>query len=85
MSRSISRTSPAHGTTDSILRASWRTITEAIAVIGCSPTEAEFFRAGDSPSSQPHDFSDLDIGHRPTTLWRVIVGWIRGERSQHAD
>jgi hypothetical protein len=67
-----------------MIRASIREITGAIAVIALTAIEEDFFRVGDA-MSEPHDFSDLDEGYRPTTLWGAIVGWLRGERDRHPD
>ena len=53
-------------------------------LLAVSPIEEDFFRAGDA-LGEAHDFSDLDDGYRPTTLWRSIVGWLRGERTAYTD
>jgi hypothetical protein len=65
-------------------RAAPHEVSSAIAMIALSPIEEDFFRAGDALSDQ-HDFSDLDEGFQPTTLWRVFVEWIRGERPRYAE
>jgi len=67
-----------------MIRASLREITGAIAVIALTAIEEDFFRVGDA-MAESHDFSDLDEGYRPTTLWGAIVGWLRGERDRHPD
>lgn len=64
-------------------------LTGAIAMLSLSPTEEEFFRAGEKPHAPHdpkhphHDFSDLDAGFQRPTLWRAVVGWLRGERTRH--
>lgn len=55
-----------------------------IAVIGCSPLEADFFRTGER-LSEPHDFSDLDAGYQRPTIWQAVVSWLRGERTRHPE
>ena len=67
-----------------MIRSSLREITGAMAVIALTAIEEDFFRAGDA-LSEPHDFSDLDDGYRPRTLWGAIVGWLRGEPDRHPD
>ena len=65
-----------------------RQISGAIAVIAFSPFEEEFFREGDqlaSGSSESHDLSDLDVGFQRPTLWRAVVGWLKGDRTQHPE
>ena len=46
-------------------------------MIGCSPLEADFFRTGERLAER-HDFSDLDAGYQRPSLWRAVVGWVRG-------
>jgi hypothetical protein len=53
-------------------------------LLAASPVEEDFFRTGDA-LCEPHDFSDLDEGHQRMTLWRSIVGWLRGERTAYTD
>jgi hypothetical protein len=53
-------------------------------MLAVSPIEEAFFAAGDQ-LSEAHDFSDLDNGRPARTLWRSVVGWLRGERTQHSE
>jgi hypothetical protein len=78
MSRSRKRAAPVHRTTGRIVQLAHR-ISGAIAVVAFSPLEEDFFRAGDA-LSEVHDFSDLDEGYRPTSIWGALVGWLRGDR-----
>jgi hypothetical protein len=83
MSRSRYRAVPAAlGTTGSLPRSSYEG-TAALLLLTVSPVEAEFFAAGDQ-LSEVHDFSDLEDG-APRTFWRSVVGWLRGERTQHPE
>lgn len=61
-----------------------RQVSGAIAVFAFSPDEEEFFRVGDAMAERG-DFRDLDDGHRKPSLWRAMVGWLRGERTQYAE
>lgn len=83
MSRASHRANPVHRTTGRI-RPSQREISATVGALAFSPIEEDFFRAGDA-LSEVHDFSDLDEGYRPTTLWRSLVGWLRGDRDRHPD
>lgn len=74
----------AHGTTGPIARPSQHDATDTLAMPGLSPLEEEFFRAGDQ-MSESHDFSDLDAGYQRPSLWRTLIGWLRGERTQYAE
>jgi hypothetical protein len=58
-----------------------------IGLLAVSPIEEDFFRTGDALGEvgEIHDFSDLDDGYQPMTLWRSIVGWLRGERTAYTD
>jgi hypothetical protein len=85
MSRSSHRAAPAHRTTGRLVRPTERQVSAAIAVIAYSPIEEDFFRAGDALSEGHHDFSDLDAGYERPTLWRAVVGWLRGERNRHPE
>ena len=64
-----------------------RQISGAIAVIAFSPFEEEFFREGDqlAQGTDVVDLSDLDHGFQRPTLWRAVVGWLRGERTRHPE
>jgi hypothetical protein len=84
MSRSRDRVAPAHGTTRRLPRPSQIELSAALGLLAASPVEEDFFRAGDA-LSEPHDFSDLDEGHQPMTLWRSFVGWLRRERAAYTD
>jgi hypothetical protein len=84
MSRSRDRAVPAHGTTRNLPRPSQIELSTALGLLAVSPVEEDFFRAGDA-LCEAHDFSDLDEGHRPATLWRSIINWIRGERTAYTD
>ena len=86
MSRSTNaKTLLAQGTTGRIRRATEQGI-GAVPVIAYSQLEEEFFSAGDKLSTMPileiHDFSDLDVGHRPRTIWRTVMRWLRGEHAE---
>jgi hypothetical protein len=83
MSRSRDRAVLAHGTTRKLSRPQLE-LSAALSMLAVSPVEEDFFRAGDA-LSEPHDFSDLDDGHRPATIWRSLVGWLRGERTTYTD
>ena len=84
MSRSRDRVT-AQGTTRSLPRPSQSELS-AIGMLAVSPVEEDFFRAGDELDAvEPHDFSDLDEGHAPNTLWRTFVGWLRGGRAAYTD
>ena len=78
------RRGPAHRTTGRIPSISHRELATGGTAIELSQIEEEFFRAGDL-MSEPFDFSDLDEGYQPTTLWRSLVGWLRGERTGHPE
>jgi len=84
MSRSRDRAVPAHGTTRGTPGPSQIEPSAALGLLAVSSVEEDFFRAGDA-LSEPHDFSDLDEGHQPMTLWRSLVGWLRGERTAYTD
>lgn len=84
MSRSRDRAVPALGTTRNLPRPSQIELSAALGMLAASPVEEDFFRAGEA-LCEPHDFSDLDDDHPPVTLWRSIVGWIRGERTAYSD
>jgi hypothetical protein len=85
MSRSRDRVT-AQGTTRSLPRPSQIELTAALRMLAASPVEEDFFRAGDElDAGEPHDFSDLDEGHQPNTLWRTFVGWLRGGRTAYTD
>jgi hypothetical protein len=83
MAKSARNVHLAHGTTGKIARAS-QPLATALSLLGFSPIEEDFFRAGDA-LSEPHDFSDLDDGYRRPSLWRTLVGWLRGERTAAAE
>jgi hypothetical protein len=83
MSRSRHRAAPALRTTRSAARAPYEG-TAALLTLTVSPIEQAFFAAGDQ-LAEVHDFSDLDEGHPPRTFWRSVVGWLRGERTQHPE
>lgn len=74
----------AHGPTRTVTRPACPELSSALAMLAASPIEEDFFRAGDALSEVP-DFSDLDEGHQPMTLWRSLVGWLRGERTAYSD
>jgi hypothetical protein len=82
MSRSRNRAVPALGTTGRLPGPS--KAAAAFVLLTVSPIEQAFFAAGDE-LAEVHDFSDLDEGNRPSTLWRSVVGWLRGERRQHSE
>ena len=85
MSRSRDRVT-AQGTTRSLPRPSQIELTAALGMLAVSPVEEDFFRAGDELDAvEPHDFSDLDEGHQPNTMWRTFVGWLRGGRTAYTD
>jgi len=73
----------AQGTTGPIARPSTLDLAAAVTRFAFSPIEEDFFRAGDQ-MSEPYDFSDLDEGYQRPTLWRTLVGWLRGERAEPA-
>jgi hypothetical protein len=83
MSRTRNRVATFQRNTGRIIRQ----ITGAIAVIAFSPFEEEFFREGDqlAQGTEVVDLSDLDHGFQRPTLWRAVVGWLRGERTQHPE
>ena len=83
MSRTRNRVATLQRTSGRILRQ----ISGAIAVIAFSPFEEEFFREGDqlAHGTEAVDLSDLDHGYQRPTLWRAVVGWLRGERTQHPE
>ena len=62
-----------------------RQLSGAITKFAFSPAEEEFFRTGDTMHETSADFSDLDEGYRKPTLWRAMLGWLRGERTQHPE
>ena len=71
----------AQGTTGSIARTS-QPLATVLTLLGVSRLEEDFFRTGEAlASAEPHDFSDLDEGYRRPSLWRSLVGWLRGERA----
>jgi hypothetical protein len=80
---SLSRAAALQRTTGRIIRQ----ISGAIAVIAFSPFEEEFFREGDQLATPPEavDLSDLDAGFQRPTLWRAVVGWLKGERTEHPE
>ena len=84
MRRSRDRFVPAQGRTRSLPRPSQIELATAIGLLAVSPVEEDFFRAGDA-LSESTDFSDLDDDYRPDTLWRSIVGWLRGQRTASLD
>lgn len=84
MARSRDSGAVAHGTRAPLRRPSQSELSTALSTLACSPVEEDFFRAGER-LSEVDDFSDLDDGLRPATLWRAIVGWLRGERTQHPE
>ena len=84
MSRSRRRAVPAQDTTRSRPRSSQPEPSKALGLLAVSPIEEDFFRTGDA-LGEVHDFSDLDDGYQPMTLWRSIVGWLRGERTAYTD
>jgi hypothetical protein len=73
----------AQGTTGPIARPSTQDLAAAVSRFAFSPIEEDFFRAGDE-MSDVHDFSDLDEGYQRPTLWRTLLGWLRGERAEPA-
>jgi len=73
----------AQGTTGPIARPSTQEVATAVSRFAFSPIEEDFFRAGDQ-MSELHDFSDLDEGYERPTLWRTLIGWLRGERPEPA-
>jgi len=75
---------PVHRTTGRIPQISHRELAGGRAAVELTEIEEDFFRAGDL-MSEPFDFSDLDEGYQPTTLWRSLVGWLRGERTSYAE
>jgi hypothetical protein len=78
------RSNPAasvHRTTGRLLRQ----ISGAISVFAFSPTEEEFFRTGDAMAEPTGDFRDLDDGYQRPTLWRAMLGWLRGNRTEYAE
>jgi len=84
MSRTRDRAVLAQGTTRSLPRPSQIELSAALGMLAVSPVEEDFFRAGDA-LSEANDFSDLDDDYRPNTLWRSIVGWLRGQRTASPD
>jgi hypothetical protein len=84
MSRSMPSATPVHRTTGRTSRTAVRDVSGVIAVIAASPIEEDFFRAGEA-LSEIHDFSDLDEGYRPNTIWRALVGWLRGARVRDVE
>jgi hypothetical protein len=83
MSRTRNRVATLQRTTGQFIRQ----ITGAIAVIAFSPFEEEFFREGEqlAKGTDVVDLSDLDHGVQRPTLWRAVVGWLRGDRTRHHD
>jgi hypothetical protein len=84
MRSSRDRFVPAQGTTRSLPRPSQIELSTAIGLLAASPVEEDFFRAGDA-LSEAADFSDLDDDDRTNTLWRSIVGWLRGQCTASLD
>jgi hypothetical protein len=84
MPRSTRRAVAAQHTTRRLPRTSQSELSSALGLLAVSPIEEDFFRAGDA-LGEVHDFSDLDEGYQPMTLWRAIVGWLRGERTAYTD
>jgi len=84
MRRSRDRFVPAQGTTRRLSRTSQIELSTAIGLLAASPVEEDFFRAGDA-LCEAADFSDLDDDDRTNTLWRSIVGWLRGQRTASLD
>jgi len=83
MGQSVRTVAFAHGTTGRLVRPSQEDLATAVSRFAFSPIEEDFFRAGDQ-MSEPHDFSDLDEGYERPTLWRTLIGWLRGERPEPA-
>ncbi len=84
MSRTKNRIADVQRTTGRVLRQ----ISCAIGIISLSPIEEEFFREGEKIGQKPaekHDFSDLDHGFERPSLWRAMLGWLRGARTPHPD
>ena len=77
MSRSRDRAVTAHGTTRNLPRTSPVELSTALGLLAVSPIEEAFFRAGDA-LSEGGDLGDLEDGPPPPTIWRSIVGWLRG-------
>ena len=76
----------AQGTTRSVPGTTQTELSTARGMLATSPIEEDFFRTGDAlDASEPHDFSDLDEGYEPNTMWRTFVGWLRGERTAYTD
>jgi len=51
-----------------------------------SQVEEDFFRAGEALAlSEVEDWSDLDGDRPPVTMWRALIGWLRGERSARTE
>lgn len=51
-----------------------------------SQMEEDFFRAGDALAlTEVEDFSDLNDDRQPVSLWRALLGWLRGERAAHGE
>ena len=72
----------AQGTTGSIARNYSQPLATVLTLLGASRLEEDFFRTGEAlASAEPHDFSDLDEGYQRPSLWRTLVGWLRGERA----
>ena len=84
MRRSRDRFVPAQGTTRTLTRPSQIELSTALGLLAVSPVEEDFFRAGDA-LSEAAEFSDLDDDYQPNTLWRSIVGWLRGQRTASLD
>jgi hypothetical protein len=71
----------SQGTTGTIARTS-QPLATVLTLLGVSGLEEDFFRTGEAMSSaEPHDFSDLDVGYQRPSLWRTLVGWLRGART----
>jgi hypothetical protein len=55
------------------------------AIFAFSPDEEEFFRVGDAMAEASGDFRDLDADDPKPSLWRAMVDWLRGARTQYAE
>ncbi len=55
-------------------------------VLALSPLEEDFFRAGDALAlAEVEDFRDLDDDRPQVTMWRALIGWLRGERPGRSE
>jgi hypothetical protein len=59
-------------------------ISTTIHLLGCTPIEEDFFRTGEAISAakvEAERFEELDRDHRPKSIWRILVSWVRGGRT----